>query len=63
MTPGAVAFMAVSWIFVLGLTFWSFRKILANQRHFDPDGIGPGGPPAAPAARQDPPPADPPVHR
>ena len=45
MSTGAVIFMALSWIFVLGLTFWSFRLILAGKRHFDPDGIGPAKPP------------------
>jgi hypothetical protein len=59
MSGGAMIFMAVSWAFVLGLTFWSFAKILRTQRHFDPDGIGPGGPPVGPAASQGPPPRDP----
>lgn len=45
MSPGAMLFMALSWIFVLGLTTWSFGKILRLQRHFDPDGIGPAAPP------------------
>lgn len=45
MTVGAFVFMAASWIFVLGLTFWSFARILRTQRHFDPDGIGPASPP------------------
>lgn len=61
MTPGAVAFMLASWAFVLGLTFWSFARILRTQKHFDPDGIGPGAPPVPPSAPQDPPPVDPPV--
>ncbi|HEV2148419.1 MAG TPA: hypothetical protein VGR37_13535 [Longimicrobiaceae bacterium] len=45
MTAGAVVFMAASWAFVLGLTFWSFAKILRARKHFDPDGIGPAVPP------------------
>lgn len=45
MTTGALLFMAASWIFVLGLTIWSFAKILRTQKHFDPDGIGPASPP------------------
>ena len=44
MTAGALVFMIVSWTFVLGLMIWSFSKILRNQRHFDPDGIGPASP-------------------
>lgn len=28
MTTSAIAFMAASWAFVLGLTGWSFSKIL-----------------------------------
>ncbi|MGH7662919.1 MAG: hypothetical protein ACRENI_01280 [Gemmatimonadaceae bacterium] len=49
MTTGAIIFMAVSWIFVLGLTFWSFFRILQKKDHLDPDGIGPAVPPV-PAA-------------
>lgn len=45
MNSGALIFMVVSWTFVLGLTFWSFARILKGQKHFDPDGIGPGAPP------------------
>ena len=45
MTTAAVIFMALSWIFVLGLMSWSFRRILTHQKHFDPDGIGPAQPP------------------
>lgn len=45
MTTGAILFMAVSWTFVLGLTFWSFSRLLRDQKHFDPDGIGPASPP------------------
>ncbi len=52
MTTGAIVFMVLSWTFVLGLMFWSFRRILQNKRHFDPDGIGPAVPPEP--ARYDP---------
>ena len=52
MTTGAIVFMVLSWSFVLGLTFWSFVRILRNPRHFDPDGIGPEVPPEPP--RSDP---------
>lgn len=45
MTRGALLFMVLSWTFVLGLTLWSFGKIMRNQAHFDPDGIGPASPP------------------
>ena len=45
MSFGAAIFMAAAWIFVLGLTFWSFARILRAQKHFDPDGIGPASPP------------------
>ena len=45
MTTAAMIFMAGSWIFVLGLTFWSFARILRHQKHHDPDGIGPAQPP------------------
>jgi hypothetical protein len=40
-------FMALSWAFVLGLTFWAFRRLLSDQgkKHFDPDGTGPDVPP------------------
>ncbi|HEX8391330.1 MAG TPA: hypothetical protein VF665_03145 [Longimicrobium sp.] len=47
MSPGALLFMALAWIFVLGLTFWSFARILRAQAHFAPDGIGPAAPPVA----------------
>jgi hypothetical protein len=47
MSTGAIIFMALSWTFVLGLTIWSFSKILRKQKHFDPDGIGPAIPPVA----------------
>jgi hypothetical protein len=45
MSTGALIFMVVSWTFVLGLTFWAFGMILRRKKHFDPDGIGPAGPP------------------
>lgn len=35
MTTGAVLFMAASWIFVLGLTFWSFHRILRKGQNRD----------------------------
>jgi len=50
MSGGAIAFMAISWTFVLGLTAWSFAKLLTVQKHFDPDGIGPESPPEPPHA-------------
>jgi len=31
MTPGAIVFMALSWTFVLGLTIWSFWRVLRKQ--------------------------------
>lgn len=31
MTTGAIIFMAASWSFVLGLTFWAFRRMLSND--------------------------------
>ncbi len=45
MTTQAIVFMALSWVFVLGLVSWSFSRLLRNPRHFDPDGIGPASPP------------------
>lgn len=45
MSTGALIFMLASWTFVLGLTFWSFARIMSNQKHHDPDSIGPMGPP------------------
>ncbi len=45
MSAGSIIFMVASWTLVLGLTFWSFAKILTSKRHFDPDGIGPASPP------------------
>ena len=53
MTIGAILFLVGSWTFVLGLTAWSFGKILRNPAHFDPDGTGPASPPA-PARTEDP---------
>lgn len=44
MSGGAIAFLLLSWAFVLGLTVWSFLKILRHPKHFDPDGIGPASP-------------------
>ena len=44
MTDAAVVFMALSWAFVLGLTAWSFTRILRHRAHHDPDGIGPAAP-------------------
>ena len=44
MSVGALIFMLLSWTFVLGLTFWSFARILKKQKHHDPDSIGPLGP-------------------
>jgi hypothetical protein len=32
MNPLALVFMAGAWIFVLGLTAWSFRKLLSTPR-------------------------------
>ena len=32
MTTGAIVFMALSWTFVLGLTIWSFWRVLQKQR-------------------------------
>lgn len=42
-----VIFWLGSWAFVLGLTAWSFKRLLSDQgeKHFDPDGIGPAKPP------------------
>jgi hypothetical protein len=45
MSTQAIFFMAVSWLFVLSLTIWSFKRVLSSQQHFDPDGIGPASPP------------------
>ena len=48
MTTGAIIFMAMSWILVLGLMTWAYSKILRHRGHHDPDGIGPGEPPEPP---------------
>jgi hypothetical protein len=32
MTTGAIVFMAASWSFVLGLTFWSYRRMLSSDK-------------------------------
>ncbi|HLL85168.1 MAG TPA: hypothetical protein VK420_21035 [Longimicrobium sp.] len=45
MTTGSLLFLIISWAFVLGLTVWSFARILSGKKHFDPDGIGPASPP------------------
>lgn len=45
MSTGALIFMLGSWAFVLGLTFWSFYRLLTLKKHHDPDGIGPAAPP------------------
>lgn len=52
MSMGALIFMLAAWTFVLGLTGWSFSRILKGQRHFDPDGIGPAQPPEPGAAER-----------
>ncbi|MBL0173083.1 MAG: hypothetical protein IPP90_20815 [Gemmatimonadaceae bacterium] len=52
MSGGAIAFMAVSWTFVLGLTFWCFYLLLTEKKHHDPDGIGPLDPPEPPHAKK-----------
>lgn len=44
MTTGAIIFMALSWVFVLGLLAWSYNRILRHPKHLDPDGIGPARP-------------------
>jgi hypothetical protein len=48
MTTAAVIFWLASWTFVLGLMSWSFRRILSDKKHHDPDGIGPAVPPVGP---------------
>ncbi len=45
MSAGSLVFMLASWTLVLGLTFWSYTRILRHPKHFDPDGIGPASPP------------------
>ncbi len=32
MTKGAIIFMALSWSFVLSLTFWSYRRMLSGKK-------------------------------
>jgi hypothetical protein len=32
MTTSAIIFMALSWAFVLGLTFWSYRRMLSGEK-------------------------------
>lgn len=59
MSTGAIIFMAASWAFVLGLTFWSFSRVLAKQKHHDPDSLGPMSPPERAATEgRVPPPRD-----
>ena len=53
MTGAAIAFMALSWGFSLGLLVWSYAKILRNRRHHDPDGIGPAQPPEKPETEKE----------
>lgn len=36
MNPLALAFMAGAWIFVLGLTLWSFRKLMKAEPSHEP---------------------------
>jgi hypothetical protein len=50
MSAGALAFLGLSWTFVLGLVGWSLSRILRAATPLDPDGIGPARPPAAGAA-------------
>ncbi len=52
MSGAAIAFMAISWTFVLSLTAWAFTRLLTDQKHFDPDGIGPESPPEPPHAKK-----------
>ena len=53
MTGEAIAFMALSWVFSLGLLSWSYAKILRKKEHHDPDGIGPAQPPVRPSIETD----------
>ena len=48
MTTEAVLFMIGSWVFVLTLMAWAYRRILGHKKHHDPDGIGPAQPPVPP---------------
>lgn len=41
MTTGAVVFLVLSWTFVLGLTVWSFSRVLRSIRKQEPDETGP----------------------
>jgi hypothetical protein len=34
-TTSAIVFMAASWIFVLGLMSWSFKRVLAQPKRPD----------------------------
>jgi hypothetical protein len=52
MSGGAIAFMAGSWFFVLGLTAWSFYRLLTDKTPMDPDGIGPQSPPVKPQGKK-----------
>ena len=36
MTTGAIIFMALAWTFVLGLTFWSFNKLMKSDPSNEP---------------------------
>mgnify|MGYP003580532414 CR=1 FL=1 len=45
MTTGALLFMLGSWAVVLGLTAWSYGRIVRGRKHFDLNGIGPTAPP------------------
>lgn len=45
MTAGATLFMAASWLLVLGLTAWSFARILGQKDQGDHAGADPAGPP------------------
>jgi hypothetical protein len=52
MSGGAIAFMAISWTFVLSLAGWAFMRLLTDKKHHDPDGIGPASPPVPPHAKK-----------
>ncbi len=53
MSGGAILFMVLSWLFVLGLTAFSFARILTLRRHHDPDGTGPAKPPLPGSAERE----------
>jgi hypothetical protein len=36
MTTGALIFMVMAWTFVLGLTFWSFMKLMKTDPSNEP---------------------------